>query len=228
MATDPLALVRTISSTAKIASAMRNAWDARTKISATLHEGSALELVIRAQIDEVLLVLAHLGEALLPLGIFNKDYYLQTLGEVQASIASCGNELLPMAWAELDAELQYVCTAGFYNMRLLCSFSSVPWIRSMCVRRLGLGPVPDMAYLEEKARRKAIRDCLWVQAEGRCAACSVCVHCIRLRDPDLTSEVDGLFDEATHSYRGSLNSSLALAESRRRKSKTTWNGLKIG
>jgi hypothetical protein len=37
---------------------------------------------------------------------------MQTLGDVQAAISSCGNELLPMAWGELDAELQYVCTAG--------------------------------------------------------------------------------------------------------------------
>ena len=156
MATDPLALVRTISSTAKIASAMRNAWDARTKISATLHEGSALELVIRAQIDEVLLVLAHLGEALLPLGIFNKDYYLQTLGEVQASIASCGNELLPMAWAELDAELQYVCTAGF---TICACYAPFPVYRGFgaCVLGDWDWACPDMAYLEEKARRKAIR-----------------------------------------------------------------------
>jgi hypothetical protein len=116
-------------------------------------------MVIRAQIDEVFLVLAHLGEAILQLGIFNKDYYLQTLGEVQASIASCGtelNEILPMAWAELDAELQYVCTAGF---TLCACYSPMPVYRGFgaCVLGDWDWACPDMKHLEEKARKKAIR-----------------------------------------------------------------------
>ena len=156
MAMDPATLVRTVSSTTKVANAMKNMWDARTKTRATLTEGTALDLVIRAQVDEVFLVLAHLGEAILPLGVFNKDYYLQTLGEVQGSIATCGNELLPMAWAELDAELQYVCTAGF---AICACYAPLPVYRGFgaCVLGDWDWACPDMAYLEEKARKKAIR-----------------------------------------------------------------------
>ena len=128
-------------------------------MKAAINDGAAMSMVIRAQIDEVFLVLAHLGEAILPLGIFNKDYYLQTLGEVQASIASCGDEfsnLLPMAWAELDAELQYVCTAGF---TICACYSPMPVYRGFGASVLGDWDwaCPDMKHLEEKARKKAIR-----------------------------------------------------------------------
>ena len=79
---DAAALVRAASNTTKMANNIKDIWETRTKTKATLNDGAALDLVIRAQVDEVFLVLAHLGEAILPLGIFNKDYYMQTLGEV--------------------------------------------------------------------------------------------------------------------------------------------------
>ena len=156
---DAAALVRAASNSTKLASALRNQWDVRTKTKAAINDGAAMSMVIRAQIDEVFLVLAHLGEAILPLGIFNKDYYLQTLGEVQASIASCSeemNELLTMAWAELDAELQYVCTAGF---TICACYSPMPVYRGFgaCVLGDWDWACPDMKHLEEKARKKAIR-----------------------------------------------------------------------
>ena len=74
----------------------------------------------------------------------------------QASIASCGHEFLPMAWAELDAELQYVCTAGFATC---ACFAPIPVYRGFgaCVLGDWDWACPDMAYLEEKARKKAIR-----------------------------------------------------------------------
>lgn len=72
---DAVALMRAASNTTKLANNLRDMWEARTKTKATLNEGTALDLVIRAQVDEVFLVLAHLGEAVLSLGIFNKDYY---------------------------------------------------------------------------------------------------------------------------------------------------------
>lgn len=153
---DAAALVRAASNTGKIAGALKNQWDVRSKTRATLENGAAMEMVIRSQIDEVFLVLAHLGEAILPLGIFNKDYYLQTLGEVQASIDSCGNELFPMAWAELDAELQYVCTAGF---TICACYSPMPVYRGFgaCVLGDWDWACPDLKHLEEKAQKKAIR-----------------------------------------------------------------------
>ena len=153
---DAAALVRAASNTGKIASALKNQWDVRSKTKATLNNGAAMDMVIRAQIDEVFLVLAHLGEAILPLGIFNKDYYLPTLGEVQASIDSCGNELLPMAWAELDAELQYVCTAGF---TVCACYSPTPVYRGFGAAVLGDWDwaCPDMKHLEEKTQKTAIR-----------------------------------------------------------------------
>ena len=153
---DPVALVRAASNTTKIASALKNQWDVRTRTRAAVNGAGALDMAFRAQIDEVFLVLAHLGEALLPLGIFRKDYYLQTLGEVQASIASCGHELLPMAWEELDAELQYVVSAG---LTICACYSPMPVYRGFgaCVLGEWDWACPDLVYLQEKAQKSAIR-----------------------------------------------------------------------
>lgn len=152
---DPVALVRAASSTAKLADAVKSMWEERTKLRADAN-GQAWDLVLRAQIDEVFLVLAHLGEAILPLGVFNKDYYLQTLGDVKASLASCGNEMLVTVWEELDAELQYCCCAG---LTFCAHFGPAPVYRGFgaCVLSDWDWGCPDLAYLEEKARKKAIR-----------------------------------------------------------------------
>ena len=152
---DPVSLMRAASNTGKLANTVKGMWEERTKLRAD-GNGQAWDLILRAQMDEVFLVLAHLGEAILPLGVFNKDYYLQTLGDVKASLASCGNEMLVMAWEELDAELQYCCTAGF---SFCAHFSPTPVYRGFgaCVLSDWDWACPDMAYLEEKARKKAIR-----------------------------------------------------------------------
>lgn len=152
---DPLALTRAATNTQKMTLAMKNMWNERKKLKALSTEAGSFEMVLREQIDEVFLVLAHLGEAILPLGVFNKDYYLQTLGDVQAAIASCGNEMLPMAWAELDAELQYVCTAG---LAFCACYAPMPVYRGFgaCVLSDYDWACPDIVHLEEKARKKAI------------------------------------------------------------------------
>lgn len=156
---DAVALMRAASNTtkqtAKVTNAAKEMWEQRTKLRADVNV-QAWDLVLRAQIDEIFLVLPHLGEALLPLGVFNKDYYLQTLGDVKASLASSGSELLPMAFGELDAELQYCCTAGF----VFCAhFAPLPVYRGFgaCVLSDWDWGCPDIAYVEEKARKKAIR-----------------------------------------------------------------------
>lgn len=153
---DPLALMRAASNTGKLADTMKAAWSERTKLRVEDANSQAWELVLRAQIDEVFLVLAHLGEAVLPLGVFNKDFYLQTLGDVKASLSSSNNEMLSMAWDELDAELQYCCCAG---LTICAHFSPMPVYRGFgaCVLSDWDWGCPDMAYLEEKARKKAIR-----------------------------------------------------------------------
>ena len=152
---DSVALMRAASNTAKLADTVKNMWEERTKLRADAN-GQAWDLILRAQVDEVFLVLAHLGEAILPLGVFNKDYYLQTLGDVKASLASCGNDMLVMAWEELDAELQYTCCAGF---TFCAHFSPLPVYRGFgaCVLSDWDWGCPDLAYMEEKARKKAIR-----------------------------------------------------------------------
>lgn len=150
-----MALVRAATNTAKLADALRSQWSERTKLRADAND-QAWDLILRAQVDEVFLVLAHLGEATLPLGVFNKDYYLQTLGEVKASLASCGNDMLVTAWEELDAELQYCCCAG---LTFCAHFSPMPVYRGFgaCVLSDWDWGCPDVAHLEEKARKKAIR-----------------------------------------------------------------------
>ena len=94
MAGDTLAMMRTASNTSKLTKAVRDQWEKRSKIRAIVDESTSPDVVARAQIDEVFLVLSHLGEAILKLGVFNKDYYMQTLGEVTSSLESCGHGLL--------------------------------------------------------------------------------------------------------------------------------------
>ena len=70
---DQVALARATTNTQKMTAAMKKMWDTRSKLKAAADsDGAAFEMVLRAQIDEVFLVLAHLGEAIIPLGIFNK------------------------------------------------------------------------------------------------------------------------------------------------------------
>ena len=176
---DQVALARATTNTQKMKSAMKTMWDTRSKLKAD-DGGAAFEMVIRAQIDEVFLVLAHLGEAIIPLGVFNKDYYLQTLGDVQAAIASCGHELLPLAWSELDSELQYVCTAG---LAFCACYAPMPLYRGFgaCVLSDYDWGCPDMSYLEEKAKKKALRT----------------IYGIKQRvDPQATRSVFVAFDQA--------------------------------
>lgn len=150
-----MALMRAASNTAKLADSVKSMWEERTKIRADVNT-QAWDLILRAQVDEIFLVLAHLGEAILPLGVFDKDYYLQTLGDVKASLSSCGSDMLVMAWEELDAELQYCCCAG---LAFCANFSPMPVYRGFgaCVLSDWDWGCPDIAYLEDKARKKAIR-----------------------------------------------------------------------
>ena len=152
---DPVAVMRAASNTTKMANTVKGMWEERLKLRAD-SEGQAWELVLAAQIDEVYLVLAHLGEALLPLGVFDKDYYLQTLGDVKSSLASCGNDSLQLAFEQLDSELQYCCCAGL----VFCAhFAPLPVYRGFgaCILSDYDWACPNYAYLEEKARKKAIR-----------------------------------------------------------------------
>lgn len=196
---DQVALARATTNTQKMKSAMKTMWDTRSKLKAD-DGGAAFEMVIRAQIDEVFLVLAHLGEAIIPLGVFNKDYYLQTLGDVQAAIASCGHELLPLAWSELDSELQYVCTAG---LAFCACYAPMPLYRGFgaCVLSDYDWGCPDMSYLEEKAKEESTPDNLWHQTEGRSSGNSICVCRFRPSGTVASSQTHGIPGEAS-SYLG--------------------------
>ena len=111
-----LKLTAHASTIAKTAIAIKQLGDSRLQYlrpaAESDHDVGAPELNVRAQIDEVILVLALLGEALLPLGAYDNTHYPQTLDEVKAAIASGGHELVLIAFGELDAELQYAVTAG--------------------------------------------------------------------------------------------------------------------
>ncbi|KAK5710475.1 hypothetical protein LTR17_018831 [Elasticomyces elasticus] len=110
------ALTNAVNATLKVQGAVRTFTEQRDKlIRRPLQNASditALDHDVRAQIDEVFLVLALLGETLLPLRVFDNTYYPQTLADVEASIQSGGHELMPMAFGELSAELQYAVTSG--------------------------------------------------------------------------------------------------------------------
>ena len=108
-----LKLTATATTTTKMGTAIKRLCDSPIQYRQPMADNEvAQELVVRAQIDEVFLVLALLGEALLPLSVYDDTYYPQTLDEVHAAIASGGHELVLIAFGELDAELQYAVTAG--------------------------------------------------------------------------------------------------------------------
>ncbi|KAK6385370.1 hypothetical protein LTR65_009185 [Meristemomyces frigidus] len=137
----------------KIAKAIKGLQDARTVRRQRLDSITTLKVDVRAQVDEVLLVLALLGEVLLPLGAFDNNYYPQTLDEVEACLVRGGHDLIPTAFAELDAELQYAVTAG---MSFCSAFAPMPVYRGFGAAVLGdwSWGCPDTEKLLKKMKAK--------------------------------------------------------------------------
>ncbi|KAK3117235.1 hypothetical protein LTR53_001570 [Teratosphaeriaceae sp. CCFEE 6253] len=129
MADAASALTSSLESTTKISGAVESFTEQRDDRRRSVDNAThvrALDHSVRAQIDEVFLVLALLGEALLPLRVFDNTYYPQTLADVEASILSGGHDLMPVAFRALSAELQYAVTSGL----AFCScFAPIPVYR---------------------------------------------------------------------------------------------------
>jgi hypothetical protein len=119
-----------------------------------LNESAALDLDVRAQVDEVFLVFALLGEALIPLQVFDNAYYPQALDDVDTAILSGGHELMHTAFTALSAELQYVVTAA---LAFCSTFAPFPVYRGFGAAVLGDWDwgCPDMSTVMKKLMSKA-------------------------------------------------------------------------
>jgi hypothetical protein len=135
----------------KLARAVKGLWDQRADQNRTA--APSPERILESQVDDVLLVLALLGEALLPLGVLNDAHYPATLAEVNAAIASCGHQTVAKVFEKLEDEVKYLCTAGFvisavfapmhvYRGFGACVFSDWDWA------------CPDINYLERKVKKE--------------------------------------------------------------------------
>lgn len=140
--------------------AIRSLQDARNRgqqlagESAALNETAALDLNVRAYIDEVFLVLALLGEALLPLQIFDNEHYPAALDDVETSILGSGHEVIHVAFKGMSAELQYVVTAG---LAFCAIFAPMPVYRGFGAAVLGDwhwgNPNPDGTMMKKMATK---------------------------------------------------------------------------
>lgn len=156
----PGPIISTSTGANKAAQAIRRLQDARNRRqqlvieTAPLNETAALDLNHRVYIDEVFLVLALLGEALLPLQIFDNAHYPTALDDVQTSIVGGGHEIIHMAFGELGAELQYVVTAG---LAFCATFAPMPVYRGFGAAVLGDwqwgNPNPDGTVMKKVATK---------------------------------------------------------------------------
>ncbi|TKA79450.1 hypothetical protein B0A55_04228 [Friedmanniomyces simplex] len=162
MADAVYALTNSLNATRKISGAIKTFTEQRNRVRRPLDYATnitALDHDVRAQIDEVFLVLALLGEALLPLRVFDNTFYPQTLADVEASILSGGHDLMPMAFGELSAELQYAVTSGL----AFCScFAPMPVYRGFGASVLNDWDwgCPDM---ETVTRKMKARTSVWIR-----------------------------------------------------------------
>ncbi|KAK5125973.1 hypothetical protein LTR85_011328 [Meristemomyces frigidus] len=138
---------------AKAIKSLQDARDVRRQRMGALNNVTALDVDVRAQVDEVLLVLALLGEVLLPLSVFNNTYYPQTVDKVEACMVSGGHDIMPAAFGELDAELQYAVTAG---LAFCSTFAPMPVYRGFGAAVLGdwSWGCPDTEQLLKKLKVK--------------------------------------------------------------------------
>ncbi|KAK4503997.1 hypothetical protein PRZ48_004912 [Zasmidium cellare] len=135
--------------TAKFSAAIKDEWEKRTMRS---QYPTSSEHTREAHVDDVFLVLALLGEALIPLEIFDDTHYAGTLAEVRASIATCGHATLVNMFDKLEDELQYLCTAA---LTVCAVFTPMHVYRGFgaCVFGDWLWGCPDFGYLEKKAKK---------------------------------------------------------------------------
>jgi hypothetical protein len=115
---------------------------------------AAVALNVRSQVDEVFVVLASLGEALLPLNVFDEAHYPDTLAEVEAAISTSSNGAIQTAFGELKAELQYAVTAG---MSFCSCFAPIPVYRGFGAALLTdwTWGRPDMETLAKRLKEKS-------------------------------------------------------------------------
>lgn len=133
----------------KMTRAVKSQWDKRSQ----QNRDKAPEQNVDSQIDDVFLVLALLGEALLPLGVFDEAQYSSTLADVHSAIASSGLPAMADMFKKLPTELQYLCTAG---LTMCAVFAPMHVYRGFgaCVYSEWDWGCPDLKYLEKKVKKE--------------------------------------------------------------------------
>ncbi|USW53572.1 hypothetical protein Slin15195_G068910 [Septoria linicola] len=135
----------------KRAKAVRSLWTRRAE-----QKQAALpspERVIESDIDDVFLVLALIGEALLPLGVLDESQYHGTLSAVQTAVASCGNAIIGNVFEKMTDELKYLLVAG---LTLCAHFAPMHVFRGFgsCVFNDWDWGCPDADHLERKVKKE--------------------------------------------------------------------------
>ena len=134
----------------QLAKAVKGLW---TQKASRDKQVTSPALDVEAQIDDVFLVLALIGEALIPPGVFDDAYYQTTFFEVQTAIASCGHQKVQELFEKLADELKYLVTAG---LTICAVFAPMHVYRGFgaCVFGDWNWGCPDAEFLDKKVKKE--------------------------------------------------------------------------
>ncbi|KXS94111.1 hypothetical protein AC578_7501 [Pseudocercospora eumusae] len=134
----------------QLAKAVKGLW---TKKASRDQQAASPALDVEAQIDDVFLVLALIGEALIPLSVFDDAYYQTTFFEVQTAIASCSHQKVQELFEKLADELKYLVTAG---LTICAVFAPMHVYRGFgaCVFGDWNWGCPDAEFLGKKVKKE--------------------------------------------------------------------------
>ena len=149
MASSSAALVPFVSE--KRSKAVRGLWTRR--VEQKEETAPSPERIVESQVDDVFLVLALIGEALLPLGVLDERQYRSTLSDVQTAVANCGHATIGTVFEKMTDELKFPVVAGFTICAL---FAPMHVYRGFgaCVFNDWEWGCPDAEYLERKVKKE--------------------------------------------------------------------------
>ncbi|EME83169.1 uncharacterized protein MYCFIDRAFT_215212 [Pseudocercospora fijiensis CIRAD86] len=150
MSPSPTSVAVVSASSSQLAKAVKALW---TQKASRDKQIASPALDVEAQVDDVLLVLALIGEALIPLNVFDDAYYQATYFEVQTAIASCGHQKVQELFESLADELKYLVTAG---LTICAVFAPMHVYRGFgaCVFGDWNWACPDFEFLDKKVKKE--------------------------------------------------------------------------
>lgn len=111
------------------------------------------ERIVQSHVDDVFLVLALFGEALLPLGVLDETHYHKSPSEVETAISRCGHATVRNVFEKMTDELKYLMVASFTSCALFAPMHVYRGFGACVVNDWDWG-CPDTEYLQRKVKKE--------------------------------------------------------------------------